>query len=222
MKNSIDLIFTRLLQGIAGIALLFFLLCNLYAEQEGTVTIVQKVFFAGGFVALWTAVLYLNADGQPNGQRRQRIYLRGLFCYYIWVLLNVLFFDAGFGRNAARTGVNLEPLLTIRNYLRAYSNGNFPLRLMLINLVGNLVAFAPMGVLLPALFHRMRNLFLFILVMSISICSVELIQLRTSTGSCDIDDLILNLTGALFVWLVVQIPAIKRKLYRALPPKGRK
>mgnify|MGYP006964180207 CR=1 FL=1 len=43
-----------------------------------------------------------------------------LFLYYIWVLLNVLFFDNAFGRGFGHTSldmVNLEPLRTVKNYL---------------------------------------------------------------------------------------------------------
>lgn len=216
-------IFTRLQRLVAGAALVALLLYDLYAEQTGVISVPQKLLFATGVFLLWTAALYSGRKAdQPFDRRRFRLYLRGLLFYYLFVLVNVLFFDAGFGRHAARTGINLKPLLTIRNYLRAYANGNIPVRLMLINLAGNVAAFAPMGVFLPALHRAMRNLFLYTGFVAIAVCAVEGIQWLTDTGSCDIDDLILNLAGALLVWLVVQIPAIKRRLYRALPPKGRK
>ena len=72
-----------------------------------------------------------------------------LLYYYMWVLANVLFFDNAFGRgftaHATLEAVNLEPLRTIRNYLLAYGYGNISLRLVILNLAGNLIAFAPMG-----------------------------------------------------------------------------
>ncbi len=221
MKNTMHLIVTRLMQGIAGMALLLFLFWNLSSEQNRLVPLAQKAFFFLGFLLLWTATLYLDTRGIPRADnRRLRIYLLGLLLYYSWLLLHLLFFDAGFGRNLTHTGVNLTPFLTIRNYLRAYSNGNFPLRLLLINVIGNAFAFAPMGIFFPALFRKMRNFFWFSLTMLVCICAVEWIQFQTGTGSCDIDDLILNLSGAVVVWIFVQLPPIRRKLYRAAPQKG--
>ena len=72
-----------------------------------------------------------------------------LLYYYMWVLANVLFFDNAFGRgfttHATLEAINLEPLRTIKNYLLAYGYGNISLRLVILNLAGNLIAFAPMG-----------------------------------------------------------------------------
>ncbi len=221
MKNTMHLIVTRLLQSIAGMALLLFLSWNLSSEHSRLVPLAQKAFFFLGFLLLWTATLYFDTRGIPRtSSRRLRIYLMGLLLYYVWLLLHLLFFDAGFGRNLTHTGLNLQPFFTIRNYFRAYSNGNLPLRLLVINIVGNAFAFAPMGVFFPALFRRMRNFFCFFVTMLLCICAVEWIQFHTATGSCDIDDLILNLSGAVLVWILVQLPPIRRKLYRALPLKG--
>ena len=69
-------------------------------------------------------------------------------------------------------------------------------------LLGNLAAFAPMGVFLPCLFRRQGNLLFFLPTMTLMIASVEVIQVLEACGSGDIDDLILNLTGAFAFWLI--------------------
>ena len=49
---------------------------------------------------------------------------------------------------------------------------------------------------------------------------VEGVQLFTGTGSCDVDDVILNLAGALLAYGMVAIPPVKRllqKCYLAQP-----
>ena len=51
------------------------------------------------------------------------------------------FFDNAFGRGFGHTSldmVNLEPLRTVKNYLLAYGYGNISLRLVVLNLAGNL------------------------------------------------------------------------------------
>ena len=75
---------------------------------------------------------------------------------------------------------------------------------MVLNLAGNLIAFAPMGVFLPALFRWQRSIFFFTASLTLSITAVEVLQVYTGTGSCDVDDLILNLAGALLVFYRVQ------------------
>ena len=99
--------------------------------------------------------------------------------------------------------MNLEPLHTIRSYLLVYERGNYPLDIIFINLAGNLAAFAPMAVFLPALFRSQRNILVFFITIVLLVAAVEAVQLVTGTGSCDVDDLILNAAGAMAVWIVL-------------------
>lgn len=223
--------FTKFPSLIRYAALLLFLVCNLYAEHSGyfIISIPQKMAFAMGFFALWTLANFMRtgaALSEEKKQSRLRLYFFGLFLYYSWILSNMLFFDAAFGREAnavtAFSHLNLEPLRTIRNYLRAYELGNISGGLVVLNLLGNLAAFAPLGFFLPALFRHMRNFLFYFLTTTVLICSVESIQFISGAGSCDVDDLILNLTGALFVWLTVQLPPIRRRTYCALRTKQKR
>ncbi len=219
----------------AGLLLALFLCCNGYVELSGRhiVRVPAKLGFAAGFILLLT--LFFKTCSRPTDsaarrRTRERRYFLALFLYYLWILGNMLFFDAAFGRahsgvqpnlNFYAVDLNLEPLKTIRNYLRAYRNGNISGNLVAINLFGNLAAFAPMTVFLPTLWRPARNFFVFTLGMTALICAVELLQIFTRTGSCDIDDVILNLAGALALWLIVQLPPVRRRLYGLSPtPKG--
>lgn len=138
-----------------------------------------------------------------QSKRRGKIWFALLFVYYLWMLANLLFFDSAFGRGSVQGGVNLEPLHTIHNYLRAYELGNIRLKLVAINLLGNLIAFAPMAVFLPALFRSQNNLLVFLITILLLVIGVESVQYFTHTGSCDIDDLILNTAGAVAVWILL-------------------
>ncbi|MCB6366472.1 VanZ family protein [Intestinibacillus massiliensis] len=229
-------VFKKALRALADAALALYLLFNIYAEHSGRfiVPVGHKLAFAAGFIALWTLAVFAFAPpGQDAEARRRRMrrYLLGLFLYYVWILCNMLFFDAAFGR-APRpmrqdfrfyaVDINLEPFKTVRNYLRALEHGRIRGSIVAINLLGNLAAFAPMGFFLPALCRPMRNVFLFVLGVAAMVCCVEVTQIVTMTGSCDIDDLILNTMGALSVWLIVQLPFIRRHAYRAVPPRPKK
>ena len=65
----------------------------------------------------------------------------------------------------------------------------------IVNLVGNVVMFVPLG-FFPALFWKQfRPLWRCLLWGGLIIVCVELTQLFTLVGSCDLDDLMLNLVG---------------------------
>ena len=65
----------------------------------------------------------------------------------------------------------------------------------IINLVGNVIMFVPLGLLPALLWQRFRPLWRCLLWGGLIIVCVELIQLFTLVGSCDFDDLLLNLVG---------------------------
>ena len=60
--------------------------------------------------------------------------------------------------------------------------------------------FMPMAVFLPCLFRPMQKLWLFALTMFLLLVAVEALQLLLACGSCDIDDVLLNLVGTLIVF----------------------
>jgi glycopeptide antibiotics resistance protein len=88
------------------------------------------------------------------------------------------------------------------------------LRLYLI--YTNIVLFAPMGILLPCIFHSLSKFRKFLIVILIILISVEIGQWLTRSGSCDIDDIILNLIGAVVfygLWNLSITQKILRRMY---------
>ena len=79
------------------------------------------------------------------------------------------------------------------------------------------IAFAPMGVFLPALFRWQRSIFFFTASLTLSITAVEVLQVYTGTGSCDVDDLILNLAGALLVFIICRITPLWHRICSVNP-----
>lgn len=97
------------------------------------------------------------------------------------------------------TRVNLIPFQTIRFYL---FSGRVPLVTAVRNLLGNVLAFVPLGILIPLIRRDLSIVFTFVTALALS-ASIEITQLVTGLGSCDIDDIILNVFGAMLTCVLL-------------------
>ena len=137
-----------------------------------------------------------------------QILLRAAFFIYCILMLWLLFGqrlgvqDYGSYKEQLAANLNLEPLKTIKLYLRLLtgSESAYLVRHAFINLVGNVVMFIPLGYLLCGVFPKQRKFFVFFFCVTAMILAVEAVQYVTLLGSCDVDDLILNLIGAIIGW----------------------
>ena len=123
-----------------------------------------------------------------------------LYCgMMLWLLLARTPNEAGVPFSIYfHTHFNPVPLRTIRRFSRLLQPPVRPflLRIALRNLLGNIVLFIPLGYFLPAISASLRKFYLTFLSVTIIITTVELAQLVFMVGTCDIDNLILNLLGA--------------------------
>lgn len=143
----------------------------------------------------------------------------GIFVIYSAVMLWLLFDRnvTGYGSyvEQLKLNLNLVPLKTVRSYLYVLKNfdNDYLLWHAFVNLAGNVVMFVPLGQLLPWIYPRLRSLWRFLLSVIAIIIAVEAIQLFTLLGSCDIDDLILNVIGASIGFIIFHLGhAISKKL----------
>lgn len=114
------------------------------------------------------------------------------------------------GWEKRRWGLNFVPFFTISGY---FSRGNA--ELFLINILGNLGVFAPLGFFPPLLWKRWRKWYKTTLLgMGISVL-IECLQVFT-LRSVDVDDVILNTLGALAGYLCF---ALLRFLVRMIDRK---
>ena len=133
----------------------------------------------------------------------QQPFLRFLFILYCGVILWLLFgrsigWDSSLSyEEMLMRNINTTPFYTIKNYLRVIVDRTNDAVFIhcLINLLGNIFLFIPIGFLIPKLWRKLRNFFKFFFICLLVIFAVELIQLFALLGSCDIDDVILNMTG---------------------------
>lgn len=145
--------------------------------------------------------------------KKKRFYHTLFFLY--GALMLWLLFDRGGAEDGlpywdqVRMNLNLVPLRTVSNYLDVLLRREYYLekwgfasiyayqaRHAVINLVGNVIMFIPLGYLLPKVSARQRKLWRTLLTTALLIALVELLQLFSLRGSCDVDDVILNVMGA--------------------------
>ena len=125
-----------------------------------------------------------------------------LFMVYGALMLWLLFDRPGYAEGIpyweqVTAQLNLIPFRTLRLFgsLLDSTRPDY-VRAAVINLGGNVLMFIPLGFLLPRVFPKLSSLFRVLAATAAIITAVELLQLFTLVGSCDIDDLILNVLGS--------------------------
>lgn len=68
--------------------------------------------------------------------------------------------------------------------------------------VENIIMFIPFGILAPMVFKRMRNMRFCVLIGFLCSCGIEISQLITQRGYCQIDDVVTNTVGMLVGWRI--------------------
>ncbi|MBQ8503446.1 MAG: VanZ family protein [Clostridia bacterium] len=135
-----------------------------------------------------------------------------IFIIYALIMLWLLFGQRwGFDNSTSyseqlRQNINLVPFETIRLFLNMAENSasGYMTRYAFRNLIGNVVMFIPLG-LLPCISKKLNSFIKYIITVIVIIVIIEVIQLFTLLGSCDIDDLMLNVAGAIIGYWIVRI-----------------
>ncbi len=138
-----------------------------------------------------------------------------LFFLYILLLIYFLFFAEWYGRTSEvhlEPQYNLIPMLEIKRFW--IYREQIGIWNVFLNLGGNVFGFVPYGFILPILHPYLnRGWFVIFSGMLMSII-VETMQLIGGVGSCDIDDVILNTTGAFLGYICFIIcNRIRRRYY---------
>ena len=133
----------------------------------------------------------------------------------IWLLFGqrVEWFEAGDYFEQIKQNISLVPFATIRIFIRnlSESENTDVIRHAIINLAGNVVMFVPLGFLIPAVSEKLRAFWRTLAVSFLCIVTVEILQLFLLLGSCDTDDLILNIIGVTVGYLIFKIIWGKKK-----------
>ena len=223
-KKTVQRVFGAVLLAAAGAVMVW---------QLYTILILGMIHVASGLllIAMVCAPLFLGvfllarSFDNPAAQRKVvRTSLAALFGFYLAALaielilarIDYLHFSraAELYRENFDLMTNFRPFETVLLYLRALKYNYIGPGIPLSNLLGNMLLFMPMAVFLPCLFRVMQKFWVFVLAMAGMLMMVEALQLLLSCGSCDVDDILLNLTGTLIVYGILKIPFFKRLLNR--------
>lgn len=153
-----------------------------------------------------------------------RVNLIIYFLIYTVTIFSLTLFDEIYGRqgliiidwdktllnNYLTHSFNLKPFHTIYLFTKGYMNGFVSFKNFSINVIGNLTAFMPYSLFLPLIFKNMRKYYKFLITMLLIVVIIELLQFVTMSGSCDIDDLILNVLGASIIYFIFKIKYINK------------
>lgn len=138
---------------------------------------------------------------------RKEIGLLSLFLLIIYVGIVVYFvlFSDRLGRvdGYSTYRYNLVPFGEIRRFIqyRDYvTTGAF-----ILNLIGNLLVFFPVGFLVPIWKTNKKGCLWIILYSFLFSLCIESLQLVTKVGVFDVDDLLLNTLGGVFGWICYKI-----------------
>lgn len=132
-----------------------------------------------------------------------------VFIIYLVLMVYFLFFSERMGRiPGSYYRYNLIPFTEIKRYLHYRDKiGSFN---VLLNLLGNVVCFIPFGFVIPILTPKQTWVRMFLLSLLASVL-VELLQLISMLGSCDVDDIILNTFGGMIGYFLF---VLGRKIVR--------
>ena len=150
--------------------------------------------------------------------KKQQIIIWLFLGVYILLLVNFTLVDDSFGRNIFNiknlnfdslanymdTSLNLTPFATIKLYINGLKTGNISLGYFFINIFGNFLMLMPLSFFAPTLIKGLNKFYKFLIFVILFAVCIEILQILFLTGSCDIDDVILNVLGACVSYFIFQ------------------
>lgn len=167
-------------------------------------------------IALWIIYRLYNGAKNKNINIVREIILFIFFVYFLFLLLLTIFkggliefrnqFDTYAYREHGLFGIiNIVP---IKETINTFMHSEAGLRNSIINIIGNILVFMPLGFFIPLLFHKFNNFKKVSKVGVLSSLSIEVFQLFVGGNVCDIDDVIYNTLGAIVGFICYKIVEI--------------
>lgn len=215
MNKKVNLVSSIIMYVIAGLVLLFYFGIGFIAQM----TEVSRLVLLGvSSLFLYIGGVLLSKYLDNNKPMKINLYI--FFGLYLILLITLTLFDSLWLRNGFNFSVfdniqdriNLVPFKTIMTFVKEFDSMYSTSQIML-NLFGNVCAFMPMALFLPLLFKRQNKAFQFVITLTLMILGIEFLQLITGSGRFDIDDLILNLFGAVLVYLLFKIKSVNALIH---------
>ena len=141
--------------------------------------------------------------------------LFGAYCIALFLILFVRKrFNIGLPYwEQVKMSINLVPFRSIYGsvYLIIHRTNQYLISHEIISLLGNFALFVPFGYFIPQLFRRYRGFVKFILLTFVVLLSIETLQVVTLRGCFDVDDILLNLAGAVIGFFIARIARFRKR-----------
>lgn len=215
MNKKVNLVSSIIMYVIAGLVLLFYFDIGFIAQMT---EVSRLVLLGASSLFLYIGGGLLSKYLDNNKPMKINLYI--FFGLYLILLITLTLFDSLWLRNGfnfsgfdnIQDRINLVPFKTIMTFVKEFDSMYSTSQIML-NLFGNVCAFMPMALFLPFLFKRQNKAFQFVITLTLMILGIEFLQLITGSGRFDIDDLILNLFGAVLVYLLFKIKSVNALIH---------
>lgn len=211
---------------ILGVVLIGLFLLNLIPNFYLDLSFQIVVYIGLAILTFIGMKLQLRKTGEEEKEKVRRRNITRIFVIYCFFLISILLFsgsvrmytrgDDGLGLFSEEHFAyysNFIPFHTIGSYFQRIAEQSINLSIPIMNLLGNLVLFLPMGFFLPYLWKEKFGKFPWFVLSIIGIVVlVEFIQFVTLKGQADIDDVILNTLGAMIGFGFFRIPMIQKAM----------
>ncbi|MGY3778640.1 VanZ family protein [Isobaculum melis] len=169
------------------------------------------------FWIIYRLIYLLRKKSKQEIVRKNKEIILWLFVFYVILLYQLTVFRWGFNFSTAfeqlrsLDHVNWQPFVETLKLTNGLTLFDF-----IYNLFGNIFWFVPMGLMLPALLKKSKQIKTLLIGFGVSL-SIEVMQFIFQTGISDIDDVIFNTLGTLLGLLVFSgISWVKNKVKNRL------
>lgn len=157
-------------------------------------------------------------------QRKSMLTKAGWLLFYLYIVLlsYFLFFSEHYGREniLSEYRYNLELFKEIKRFITYREQ--LGLESFVVNILGNVLAFAPFGFMLPLLNQRYRKFIAISFLSLLFSLAVEVVQLRLKVGIFDVDDIFMNTIGGILGYLSFVVCYAIYGWFHPKKQKGRK
>ena len=216
------------------VSIMFYILSVVFLLYYGYVELSSNMFMStfgrlfllcGSCLFIYLGAFFLSKYRKDNKAMKVNLWI--FFALYCGLLITLTLFDPMWGRNGlsifnwsqadfskylnyyVESSVNLIPFKTIIGYTKDIFTSLLDTSNIFANLLGNLVCMMPFALFIPMLFKKINNTKKFLITILCITLGIELIQFITFSGSCDIDDIILNTLGAFKMYKILNKKDIK-------------
>ena len=163
-----------------------------------------------------TKLLYREMYHSKKNSKKALIWaLFGIYCVAVFIMLFMRKrFDIGLPYwEQVKMSINLVPFRSIYGsvYLIIHRTNQYLISHEIISLLGNFALFMPFGYFIPRLFGKYRAFIKFILLTFVILLSIETLQVVTLRGCFDVDDILLNLAGAVIGFFIARIAKFRKR-----------